>query len=192
MGYLLLQGLPNREHDRYRIRSVRPSDAEPIRQWRNAQIQILRQKETLSYEDQQRYFFHVVRPDFRSLEPSQILLMLIYERTKDLRELVGYGGLTHIDWRARSAELSFLTDARRKGYSEDFLAFLSLLRPLAFGDLDLQRIWHETYARSSEHVNVLLDFGFQQEGRLRNHVAIDGTIVDSWIYGLLVTDRTDS
>lgn len=165
---------------------MRPRDAEPIRLWRNAQLNVLRQKEPLSYADQQAYFANVIRPEMRSLNPRQILLALVLDLGPGLsRELVGYGGLTYIDWSARRAELSFLADPEWDVYNQSFLAFLGLIRQIAFEDLDLRRVWHETSRFRRLHVQTLEEFGFKREGVLRDHVYVDGTYFDGLIYGMV-------
>src|SRR6056297_2367074 len=82
------------------LRAVEPGDIEAIRQWRNAQMDVLRQTAPISPEGQARYFAAHVWPEKPKPVPNQILLAI--ERNGDL---VGYGGLVHISWSNRRAEL---------------------------------------------------------------------------------------
>lgn len=171
----------------FSLRGVRQRDAELIRTWRNAQLSVLRQLDPLTYEEQQSYFARVVRRDFNSETPDQILFSLLEDDV-----LVGYGGLTHIDWRAYRAELSFLSSREQtRFYAEDLRAFLEMLHTVAFDWLDLARIWHETYGRGPVHNVVLEEFGYKQEGTLRDHVRVGGTLRSALIFGLLQSERVE-
>lgn len=170
------------------LRAVNPSDIEPIRQWRNAQVNILRQESVITQADQTQYFALNVWPEKQRREPSQILLAV------EIRgELAGYGGLVNISWREKRAEVSFLlkpsvevdTDRRRT----IFLGFLTLLQDLAFDDLGLRRLFAETYAFRTSHIASLEEAGFRLEGCLRQHVVVDNTCMDSLIHGRLASDR---
>lgn len=189
MGYLLLESAPVRRAGGYALRSVRQTDAELIRLMRNESLPVLRQTAPLSYAEQQRYFSCEIMAEQQLVAPRQMLFMLTRD---DLSGgSVGYGGLTHIDWRVLRAELSFL-GRPREDYARDFRAFLRLLHEVAFDDLGLNRIYHETYARSPVHRDVLNEFGYLIEGRLRSHVLVDEKLRDSYLYGLLATDWTSS
>lgn len=168
----------------YAITGLDPSHIEPIRQWRNAQMDVLRQREPISVEQQQRYYDTHIWPTLASPQPPQLLLSFSHAG-----RAIGYGGLVHIAWAHRRAEVSFLVDPARAadldGYAADFGAFLLLLRQLAFGPLGFQRLWTETYATRAHHIGVLEAHGFEPEGRLRRHVILDGLPVDSLVHGCL-------
>ena len=55
-------------HGRYRLLPIRLEDREAIRQWRNAQLDILRQAAPLTTEAQDRYFREVVGPLFAAVD----------------------------------------------------------------------------------------------------------------------------
>lgn len=175
---------PRLEDGELTLRAVEPSDVEAIRQWRNAQMDVLRQTTVITPEAQQRYFAEHVWPQKILPYPEQILLAI--ERNG---ELVGYGGLVNISWRDLRAEVSFLLapsiECDRQMRSVIFSKFLRILKKLAFLDLSLSRLWTETYANRAEHILTLESSGFQFEGRLRNHVALNDIFVDSLIHGAL-------
>jgi len=167
----------------YRIRPIARTDAEPIREWRNAQIDVLRQDRPLSPSDQDHYFEEVVRPQLLAPRPPQVLFGF-----EQASELIGYGGLVHISWADLHAELSFLVDPRRRSsYREDLSAFVGLLTRVAADGLGLHRIWTETYDVRAEHIGVLEECGLVPEGRMRDHVIVDGGFVDSLIHGVILT-----
>jgi 2-polyprenyl-3-methyl-5-hydroxy-6-metoxy-1,4-benzoquinol methylase/RimJ/RimL family protein N-acetyltransferase len=168
----------------YTIRTVEPGDIEYIRQWRNAQIDVLRQNKEISPAEQLTYYEQQIWPTLADLHPPNLLVAYL----KGDR-LIGYGGLVHIAWEHHRAEVSFLLDPVRTSdphsYGEDFLAFLYLIKTLAFGDLKLQRLFTETYSTRRHHISVLEAAAFSLEGVLRRHVILNGRPVDSLIHGCL-------
>lgn len=168
----------------YRLVTYREQDLERIRQWRNDQMNVLRQKQPLSEADQLAYYRDAILPSIQASSPSQILVSVLRDE-----ECIAYGGLTGIDWTIGRAEVSFLADTARardvKRYSQDFAAFLRLLRTLAFERLRLNRLFTETYDVRPHHVAVLEANGFQLEGRLRRHILVDGQVADVLFHGML-------
>jgi RimJ/RimL family protein N-acetyltransferase len=173
------------------LRAVEPQDIESIRQWRNGQMDVLRQSKPISSEEQERYFAENVWPEMETEEPRQILLAI--ERSG---VLIGYGGLVHISWADSRAEISFLLDPKAEKHpalrKEVFSDFMKLLQSLAFVDLHIKRLWTETYAMRHAHIEVLERSGFQLEGRMRNHILINGEVIDSLIHGLIFSDWKSS
>ena len=58
----------------YEAIPIRLEDMESIRIWRNAQIDVLRQKRELTAEDQANYYHNVIRPLFDRQEPDQLII----------------------------------------------------------------------------------------------------------------------
>ncbi len=170
--------------DDYSVRTVEARDIESIRQWRNAQMDVLRQKNEISQEEQLAYYDQYIWPTLAHAHPKNILLA--YFKSD---QLIGYGGLVHIEWEDRRGEVSFLLDPVRtydqEEYKRDFLVFLNLIKSLAFEDLKLQKLYTETFATRAHHISVLEAAGFSLEGRMRQHVIINGQSVDSLIHGCL-------
>jgi RimJ/RimL family protein N-acetyltransferase len=175
-------------HDAYRLVPIRYEDREPIRAWRNAQLDVLRQATPLSAEQQESYFQRVVLPLFEQEKPAQFLFSLLHED-----KLIAYGGLVHISWTDLRAEVSFLVEPTRAAepaiYRQDFLAHLRLLGQVAFEGLKFNRLFTETYDIRPAHIAILEEAGFQLEGRLRQHVQLaPGTFTYSLMHGQLATD----
>lgn len=168
----------------YSISPVQDGHIESIRQWRNAQMDVLRQQEAITPEAQIAYYQRHIWPDMQALEPANILFSFFHEQ-----KLIGYGGLVHIAWSHRRAELSFLLEPRRaadtQGYQADFGAFIGLVKEVAFAGLGLHRLWTETYDLRPLHVAVLEANGLQLEGIMRDHVMIDNQPVNALIHGML-------
>lgn len=169
------------------LRAVQPKDIEAIRQWRNAQMDVLRQAEPISVEAQRAYFARAVWPAMEEAEPANLLLAF-----SEGEQLIGYGGLVHVSWPHRRAEVSFLLRpdlaANEGSYCSLFGAYLGLIKRLAFEGLGMNRLWTETYAFRDAHIATLEAAGFRPEGRMREHVVIDGRSTDSLIHGCLKDD----
>ena len=170
----------------YSLVPIAPSHIEPIRKWRNAQLSVLRQKEPITERQQIDYFSQHIWPTMSLPQPPNILMGFLQND-----RLIGYGGLVHIDWEHRRAEISFLLDDARAGddarYAKEFLAFLKLVRQLGFEDLKLHRLFTETYAMRTHHISVYDSFGLQLEGVLRDHVRIGDQYVHSLIHGIIAS-----
>lgn len=168
----------------YSLIPLRRDDLAFIKEWRNAQMDVLRQKEPLTDQRQQEYWSNVVAAGFDEVQPREIILSFFEEGL-----LIGYGGLVHIDWTDSRAEVSFLTDPRRAKnddqHASDLSAFLELIKRLAFRDLGLRRLTTETYAGRTGHLAVLESEGFELEGRLREHVLIGERHMDALLHGCL-------
>lgn len=168
----------------YSIVSLRKEDIFKIKQWRNDQIDVLRQSRFLTDQDQLNYFENFVTPSFFEKNPKIILFSYLKEN-----ELIGYGGLTNNDWGNKRSEISFLLDTQRTGnddiYGNDFFTFLDLMKEVAFSDMNFNRLFTETYDHRSFHISVLEKNGFRLEGRMKEHVFFNGKFVDSLIHGFL-------
>ncbi|MDX9998687.1 MAG: GNAT family N-acetyltransferase [Phenylobacterium sp.] len=169
------------------LRPIRREDLEPIRLWRNAQLEVLRQAAPLLQEDQARYWDEVLAPSLSEPRPRQILVAALQGGA-----LAAYGGLVHIDWESAGAEVSFLAPAETAAdiprYSALFADYLAALKQLAFDQLGFHRLFTETYDLRPHHVAVLEAAGFAPEGRMIDHVRIGGRFVDSLLHGC-VKDR---
>lgn len=170
------------------FRRIAEDDLPFLMQWRNSQQSVLRQETPLSPDDQARWWTNSVTPSYRADRPQMVLLAL--DRGQGI---TSYGGLTNINWSSQRAEVSFLADtllleddARYSGELQKSLAFYT---DLAFNLFCLQRLHTETWCFRHRHIEVLEEFGFRLEGRLRQHVIKNGRAVDALLHGLLADDR---
>jgi RimJ/RimL family protein N-acetyltransferase len=172
----------------YRYVPLRREDIQALREFRNAQIDVLRQAEPISPEQQEAWFEREVVPAEQAERPHQVLVSIL-----DEDRFVGYGGLTNLNWPELRAEVSFLIDPERAAdpaqYRADMTAFLAYLARLAFDDLGLNRLFAETYAFREAHIGILEECGYTLEGRLREHIQLGGGKAgDSVIHGLLAAE----
>ena len=87
----------------YKIVPIRFEDRLDIMQWRNEQIYHLRQAKPLTAADQENYFVNTVAKLFDEEKPAQILFSYLENDV-----CIGYGGLVHINWIDKNAEISFI------------------------------------------------------------------------------------
>ncbi|MNW45221.1 carbamoyl phosphate synthase-like protein [compost metagenome] len=170
----------------YKITTIRREDMLAIKQWRNEQIDVLRQSKPLTDEEQLRYYTEVVEPSFTD-EKTRIMLFSYFWND----EFIGYGGLTNLDWVNKRAEISYLVQTERSNpsnveqYTEDFSSFLTLMKRIAFTEIGLNRLFTEAYDIRPLLIQILEDNGFVPEGRMKEHVLIRGKYVDSLLHGYL-------
>ena len=183
MKYLCLP-FDSYSFEQYSLVTIREEDLLIIKDWRNKQIDVLRQKAPLTDEDQMVYYHQVIKPSFTQESPSLILFSYLLKN-----QCIGYGGLTNIDWEVPRAEISFLMNPERINdtslYQKEFTVFLKLLKKAAFEDLGMNRLFTETYDIRPTHIATLELNGFKREGRMKNHVMAQGRLVDSLIHGCL-------
>ncbi len=162
------------EQEEYSLVPLRDEDKEFIRQWRNKQIDILRQTTPITPDEQELYFKKSITPLFQQEQPEQILFSILHQGT-----FIGYGGLTHVRWDSKCGEISFLLKPDDKNITHIFSIFLKMMCQVAFDELHFNKIITETYSSRSDIIATLIKFGFQFEGRLRQHVYKDGKWLDS-------------
>ncbi|MEM5875590.1 MAG: GNAT family protein [Candidatus Aenigmatarchaeota archaeon] len=183
MKYIVLKRNIFRKGD-YWITPLREKDIHLIREWRNKQILILRQNKYLTKEEQINYYNNVVIPSFSQHRPNLILFSFLYKN-----KCIGYGGLVHIDWDNKRAEMSFLTNPKIANnnvlYEFKFNIFIHLIKKVAFEELKLNKIYTETFDIRPHHISILEKNGFRFEGRLRQHVYKGRKYLDSLIHSIL-------
>ncbi|WP_246116716.1 GNAT family N-acetyltransferase [Denitrobaculum tricleocarpae] len=167
--------------------AIQPEHIELVRQWRNAQMDELRQSHPITPEEQEKFFKENVWPDKAVDKPAQILLAI-----KEGRRLIGYGGLVYINWEHRRAEVSFLlseeVEALPDQRSQVFLDFLNSIKALSFVDLGLNRLTTETFAHRTRHIETLETAGFKREGTLREHIVMNGKYANSILHAVIASD----
>jgi hypothetical protein len=149
----------------YKIVPIRLKDRFTIMVWRNEQLYHLRQKQPLTAEDQDIYFSNVVSKIFDVDQPDQILFSFLENET-----CVGYGGLVHIDWKDKNAEISFIMDTKleKDSFEEIWLIYLDLIEQVAFNDLKFIKIYTYAFDLRPNLFKVLETSGFKLENNLKN------------------------
>ena len=126
------------QNNSFSIVPIRYKDRFKIMSWRNDQLYHLRQNVLLNKKTQDKYFNDVVLRLFSKSEPDQILFSFLSDNV-----CVGYGGLVHIDWKNRNAEISFLinTKLESSNFNTFWSNFLYLIEDVAFQELNLHKIY---------------------------------------------------
>ncbi|HTA63659.1 MAG TPA: GNAT family N-acetyltransferase [Bacteroidia bacterium] len=171
----------------YCLVPIRDEDKYSIMQWRNEQIDILRQKQPLTKEQQENYFATVIADLFKQEKPQQLLFSFLKGDV-----LIGYGGLVHIDWESKNAEISFITDTKRnidKGqFISDWGNYLKILKEIAKEQLHFTKIYTYAYDLRPHLYDALLQCGLVEEARLKNHILVNGKNYDVLIHSCFLNE----
>lgn len=163
----------------YKLVPIRHEDRYDIMQWRNEQIYHLRQAEPLTKESQDAYFENVVAELFDQEKPDQILFSFLKGE-----ECIGYGGLVHINWVDRNAEISFLmhTELEKIQFTHLWRVYLSLIENVAFDDLGLYKVFTYAIDLRSKLYPMLTEAGYAKEAILKDHVHYKNAYLDVVIH----------
>jgi RimJ/RimL family protein N-acetyltransferase len=164
---------------RYSIVPIRMEDRFEIMKWRNEQIYHLRQDKPLTEEDQNRYFNTVVKKLFDEERPTQLLFSYIEDN-----KCIGYGGLVHINWVDKNAEISFImeTSLEKEFFQFHWTKYLKLIEVLAFQELSLHKIFVFAFDLRPHLYKAIENAGFVKEAVLKEHCLFQGEYKDVIIH----------
>ena len=167
---------------KYSIVPLRMEDRYDIMKWRNEQLYHLRQHKTLRSEDQDKYFETVVANLFKKEKPDQILFSYL-ENDK----CIGYGGLVHINWIDKNAEISFIMNTKLEEDNFEFhwSSYLKLLEELAFVELRFHKLY--VYAFDLRpHLYAALELNqYFKDAVLKEHCFFNNQFIDVVIHSKL-------
>jgi RimJ/RimL family protein N-acetyltransferase len=163
----------------YSIVPIRFEDRMDVMKWRNEQIYHLRQNNPLTIDDQNRYFDTVVKSLFEEEKPNQLLFSYLEDD-----KCIGYGGLVHINWIDKNAEISFVmnTDLEMDDFQKHWVTYLGLIEQLAFNELKLHKIFTYAFDLRPRLYDALEVVGFQKEAVLKEHCLFQGEYKDVVIH----------
>lgn len=164
----------------YSLVPIRHEDRYDIMKWRNEQIYHLRQSELLTRNKQDAYFNTTIAPLFNKEKPMQILFSFLYRG-----DLVGYGGLVHINYVDRNAEISFVikTDLQEKFFEKFWTEYLNLIKQPAFKELKLRKIYTYAFDVRERLYPALENAGFSLDSRMREHCYVGDEYRDVLVHG---------
>ena len=167
------------EYNEFSLIPLRDEDQFPIMKWRNEQIYHLRQAKPLTETDQKNYFDNVVAKLFEQEKPSQLLFSFLKNG-----ECIGYGGLVHINWIDKNAEISFIMDTTFEKNSFDYhwSNYLTLIKKVAFSEINFHKIFTYAFDLRPHLYTMLLKNGFIEEARLKEHCYFEGKFIDVLIH----------
>lgn len=166
-------------HGDYSIVPIRYEDRLDIMTWRNEQIYHLRQSKPLTCEDQDQYFKNTVIGLFDKDYPDQILFSYLFKS-----ECIGYGGLVHINWIDKNAEISFVmkTDLEINEFEFHWKTYLNLIQQVAFDNLKLHKIYTYAFDLRPALYSAVESIGFIKEAILKEHCFFNGKFIDVVIH----------
>lgn len=161
------------------ILPIRYSDRNLIMKWRNEQMYHLRQNELLTHDKQDKYFKEVINKLYDTDQPDQILFSYFYNN-----EFIGYGGIVHINWTDRNAEISFLinTDFENYDFELHWSNFLKLIEIVAFEELNFHKIYTYAFDIRPNLYRILESSNFKNEARLIDHCFFIDKYIDVIIH----------
>jgi RimJ/RimL family protein N-acetyltransferase len=166
-------------NNEFTIVPIRFKDRMDILQWRNEQVYHLRQEKPLTEEDQENYFNNIVSKLFHEEKPNQILFSYLKDTI-----CIGYGGLVHINWIDKNAEISFImnTKLEKEEFSKHWITFLKLIEQVAFHELSLYKIFTFAFDLRPHLYAPIEASGFLKEARLKKHYFFNGSYKDVIIH----------
>jgi RimJ/RimL family protein N-acetyltransferase len=177
-GYKVLKK-QNFSSQNYSLVPIRYEDRYLIMQWRNDQMYHLRQNVLLTKEQQDFYFNTVVSSLFERDQPLQLLFSFLEDNI-----CIGYGGLVHINWIDKNAELSFImdTELEKDNFEIHWFNFIKLIQIVAFEEIKFHKIYTYAYDLRENLYAVIETCGFIQEARLKEHVMFENKYIDVIIH----------
>lgn len=168
--------------DEFSIVPIRFKDKLDIMQWRNEQIYHLRQEEQLTTKLQENYFEVTIKSLYNQQKPNQILFSYL---KKD--KCIGYGGLVHINWLDKNAEISFImkTQLEEKEFNFHWATYLKMIERLAFEELVFHKIYVYAYDLRPKLYEVLLTSGYFRDAVLKDHCYFNKRYLDVVIHSKL-------
>lgn len=163
----------------FSIVPIRFEDRGAIMQWRNEQIYHLRQNKPLTIQNQDNYFENVVNKLFEKDQPEQILFSYL-----ENNKCIGYGGLVHINWIDKNAEISFIMDTtlEKKYFQKHWIQYLQLIEKVAFAELHFHKIFTYAFDLRPHLYKAIEIAGFNKEAVLKEHCFFDNKYLDVVIH----------
>jgi RimJ/RimL family protein N-acetyltransferase len=167
------------EHGEFSLVPIREEDKLLIMKWRNEQIYHLRQAKPLTETDQTNYFNNIVSKLFEQPNPNQLLFSFLKNQ-----QCIGYGGLVHINWIDKNAEISFIMDTslEKHYFEENWSNYLTLIKKVAFKEINFHKIFTYAFDLRPHLYSMLTKNGFKEEARLKEHCFFEGKFIDVLIH----------
>ena len=170
----------------YKIVPIRYEDRLDIMKWRNEQMYHLRQSEPLTEKSQEDYFKRTLTRLFYQRKPNQILFSYLKDDV-----CIGYGGLVHINWIDKNAEISFVMDTtlENEEFRIHWTNYLKLIEEIAFKELLFHKLFVYAFDLRPHLYNVLTDSNYFKDAVLREHCLFNDQYIDVVIHSKLKTQE---
>lgn len=165
--------------DSYSIVPIRFEDRLNIMKWRNEQIYHLRQLKPLTEENQTNYFETIISKLFILEKPNQVLFSYLKDD-----KCIGYGGLVHINWIDKNAEISFVMNTELEKDHSDFhwQQYLELIEEVAFSELNLHKVFLYAFDVRPHLYSTWKKSKYTLEAILKEHCLFNGEFIDVIIH----------
>jgi RimJ/RimL family protein N-acetyltransferase len=169
----------------YSIVPIRMEDRFNIMKWRNEQIYHLRQDKPLTVEDQDYYFHNVIEKLFKEDQPNQILFSFL-----ENNNCVGYGGLVHINWVDKNAEISFVmsTELEHLYFEKYWNTFLDLIERISCDQINFHKLYVFAFDLRPNLYLALEKSNYFLDARLQDHCYYKNKFIDVIIYSKILND----
>jgi len=166
----------------YKIIPIRFEDRIDIMKWRNEQIYHLRQDKPLTEKIQEKYFTQIVLKLFQEKKPNQLLFSFLKNE-----KLIGYGGLVHINWIDKNAEVSFImnTQLEKENFKSHWITFLSLIEQIGLEKLKMHKLYIYAFDLRPHLYDVLESANYFKDAVLNQHCYFNKQYLDVVIYSKL-------
>lgn len=165
--------------EEFSIVPIRRADRYKIMNWRNEQVYHLRQDGQLSKGDQDAYFDSVVSKLFDQSNPRQLLFSYLKDNV-----CIGYGGLVHINWVDKNAEISFIvnTSLEENEFNKHWTTYLSMIEQVAFDELKFRKLFVYAFDLRPHLYEVLEQNKYFEDARLIEHCLYNEEFIDVVIH----------
>jgi len=166
----------------HKIVPIRYKDRSDIMKWRNEQIHHLRQAEPLTKKSQENYFKEILANLFEQEKPNQILFSYLKND-----KCIGYGGLVHVNWIDKNAEISFImnSELEEKYFHFHWSTYLEMIESLAFEEFGFHKLYVYAFDLRPHLYEVLLASDYFRDATLKDHCYFNGRFLDVVIYSKL-------
>ena len=163
----------------YKIVPIRFQDRKDIMFWRNKQMYHLRQSKPLTQESQNNYFEQVVSKLFVQEKPNQILFSYLRNGV-----CIGYGGLVHVNWLDKNAEISFImnTELEEKEFELHWLTYLKLIEQIGFKEIKMHKLFIYAFDVRQHLYHVLVKADYHEDAILTEHCFFNNKFLDVVIH----------
>lgn len=167
----------------FSIVPIRFEDRMDILKWRNEQVFHLRQNKPLTEIDQENYFSNVISKLFNKNQPDQILFSYLEKGV-----CIGYGGLVHINWADKNAEISFVmnTKLEKDCFKLHWGTYLRLIEDVGFKTLNFHKLFIYAFDLRPNLYKAIEAQCYFEEARLKDHCMFNGKFIDVLIYAKFV------
>lgn len=167
-----------------RLRPLRKSDIEYSITWRNdpeIRENVLGYRFPVTIEMEENWYHEALTDQNR----KRVIFSI---ETVEQNKLIGLACLDKIDWIARIGYLGIVIGDKEYQGRKMAGEAMHILFSYAFNCLNLRKVCLEVPGYNQRAIDLYLKFGFNEEGRLRAQIFLDGRYHDLILMGLLAEE----